>query len=53
VDYSWWDVNYDTLPLAAIEAMQYGHALERILWEILLSNPSLGPVYLIKLDISN
>ena len=36
-----------------MEAMQYGHALDRILWEIFLSNPSLGPVYLIKLDISN
>jgi hypothetical protein len=33
--------------------MQYGRALDRILWEILLSNPSLGPVYLFKLDISN
>ena len=30
-DYSWWDVNADTLPLAAMEAMQFGHALERIL----------------------
>ena len=53
VDYSWWDVNADTLPLAALEAMQFGHALDRILREILLANPAFGPVYLIKLDISD
>ena len=53
VDYSWWDVNADTLPLAAMESMQFGHALDRILREILLANPAFGPVYLIKLDISD
>ena len=52
-DYSWWDVNSDTLPLAAMEAMQFGHALDRILREILLSNPEHGPVHLIKVDISD
>ncbi|KAL3823259.1 LOW QUALITY PROTEIN: hypothetical protein ACHAXA_011104, partial [Cyclostephanos tholiformis] len=45
VDYSWWDVNADTLPLAAMELMQFGHALERIRREILLANPDFGPVY--------
>ncbi|KAL3816142.1 hypothetical protein ACHAXA_001629 [Cyclostephanos tholiformis] len=53
VDYSWWDVNADTLPLAAMELMQFGHALDRILREILLANPAFGPVHLIKLDISD
>jgi hypothetical protein len=53
VDYSWWDVNADTLPLAAMDAMQFGHALDQILCKILLSNPLLGPFYLIKLDISD
>ena len=53
-DYSWWGVNADTtLPLAAMEAMQFGHALNRILREILLADPALGPVHLIKLDISD
>ena len=52
-DYSWWGVNADTLPLAAMEAMQFGHALDRILREILLADPALGPVHLIKLDISD
>lgn len=52
-DYSWSGVNQDTLPLAAREAMQFGHALERILREILLANPAFGPVQLIKVDISD
>ena len=30
-DYTWFGVNADTLPLAAKEAMQFGHALEQIL----------------------
>ncbi len=52
-DYSWWNINRDTLPLAALEAMQFGHALDRILRELLLADPTLGPIYLIKLDISD
>ena len=52
-DYSWWGVNDDTLPLAAMEAMQFGHALDRILREILLANPAFGPVRLMKVDISD
>ena len=52
-DYTWSGVNQDTLPLFASEAMQFGHALERILREILLANPSHGPVYLTKTDLSD
>ena len=52
-DYSWWGINADTLPLAAKESMQFGHALDRILREILLADPAHGPVYLIKIDISD
>jgi hypothetical protein len=33
--------------------MQFGHALDRILREILLADPKNGPVYLIKIDISD
>ncbi len=52
-DYSWWGVNEDTLPLAALEAMHFGRSLERILREILFTNPAHGPVQMIKLDISD
>jgi hypothetical protein len=52
-DYSWWGVNKDTLPLAAMEVMQFGWSLERILWKIPFANPAHGPVQMIKLDISD
>ncbi|KAL7526950.1 hypothetical protein ACHAXR_005745 [Thalassiosira sp. AJA248-18] len=52
-DYTWSNVNHDTLPLVATESMQFGHALERILREILLANPNHGPVYLNKTDLSD
>lgn len=52
-DYSFYAVNLDTLPLAALESMQFGHALDRVLRHILLANPELGPVYLMKVDLSD
>ena len=52
-DYSWSNVNQETLPIAPMEAMQFGHAIDRILREILIANPELGPLQLIKLDISD
>ena len=53
VDYTWSNVNEETLPLAPSEAMQFGHALDRILREILLADPKLGPIHMLKLDISD
>ena len=38
---------------AAMEAMQFGHALDRILREVLLADPTHGPVHLIKVDLSD
>ena len=52
-DYSYYDVNDETLPIAALESMQFGHALDRILRNILLANPNAGPVYLMKVDLSD
>ena len=52
-DYAYYGVNDDTLELFAEESMQYGHALDRILCEILLADPELGPVHLHKIDISD
>jgi Reverse transcriptase (RNA-dependent DNA polymerase). len=53
VDYSFYGINQDTLPLIAEDAMQFGHALARILRHILLADPQHGPVYLLKLDIAD
>ena len=52
-DYTFYAVNLDTLPLAALDSMQFGHALDRILRHILLSDPDLGPVHLMKVDLSD
>ena len=52
-DYSFYGVNDETIPLAALESMQFGHALERFLRELLLANPALGPVHLAKTDCSD
>lgn len=53
VDYSFSGVNQATLQLAPEEAMQFGHALERLLQRIHLANRAFGPVFLIKVDISD
>ena len=50
-DYSFYEVNQETSPIAALEAMQFGHTLDRILRHILISNPNHGPVYLMKGDL--
>lgn len=53
VDYSFSAVNRDTAPLSPSEAMQFGRALERIITQIVHSNPKYGPVNLIKIDIAD
>jgi hypothetical protein len=53
VDYSFFGVNDETAKLAPREAMQFGKALERILRQIVESNPTHGPVYLLKIDIAD
>jgi hypothetical protein len=53
VDYSCFDLNYETLKLSHQEAMQFGKVLERILTQIVEPNPEFGPVKLIKVDIAD
>ena len=53
VDYSWWNVNQETLPLAPKGAMQFGHTLDCILREILLADPAYGPPEMMKVDIAD
>mmetsp|Transcript_6869 Transcript_6869/g.13922 ORF Transcript_6869/g.13922 Transcript_6869/m.13922 type:complete len:325 (+) Transcript_6869:2219-3193(+) len=53
VDYSFSGVNDDTLPLSPHEAMQFGRALERIITQVVHSNPRFGPVKFIKIDIAD
>ena len=53
VDYSFSDLNAETLKLAPAEAMQFGRALQRVLKHILDADPRFGPVYLAKIDIAD
>ena len=53
VDYFWWNLNQETLPLAPKESMQFGHALDRIYREILLADPAYGPPEMMKVDIAD
>ena len=52
-DRSWSGVKAETKPVVPVESMQFGHALERIIREILLADPALGPVKMIKVDLSD
>ena len=53
VDYTFHGVNPETVPLAPKEAMQFGRALERILYKVRHANPKYGPVYLSKTDLAD
>ena len=52
-DYSYFKTNVKTLPVAFLFSVQYGHALNRLLREIVFADPALGPVYLLKADVSD
>ena len=52
-DYSYFKTYAETLPVACLSAMQYGRALDRLLREIVFADPALGPVYLLKADVSD
>ena len=52
VDYSFSQVNADTVPLAPAEAMQFGRALQRVsINRVVGAEQRYGPVYLAKIDI--
>lgn len=53
VDYSFYDINNDTLHLTTLDSMQFGRALDRILHKITHADPRHGPVYLTKVDIAD
>jgi hypothetical protein len=53
VDYTFSEVNQDTDKKAPREAMQFGRALDRVLRAILTADPRHGPVYMLKIDLSD
>jgi hypothetical protein len=53
VDYSFHDVNIDTVKLSPAEAMQFGKANERLQSHLVKSNPKYGDCHMYKVDISD
>jgi len=53
VDYTFSGINTETLPIAAMDSMQFGHALNRLLRRIVEADPQNGPVYLSKIDLAD
>ena len=51
--YSFNPINAETLPICDLSAMHYGRCLDRLLREILYADPKLGPVHMIKADVSD
>ena len=52
-DYSFSNLGYETLPIAAISAMKYGWALDRLSREVVIAYPELGLVNVLKADVSD
>ena len=53
VNYGFNPINAKTLPICDLSAMQYGRCLDRLLHEIVYADPKLGPVHMIKADVSD
>ena len=53
VDYTYSGVNATTDRCAYQEAMQFGGTLKRLLQQILLAKPEHGPVFALKIDLSD
>ena len=51
--YSFSTINSETLHISELCAIQYGRALYRLLRQLVLSDPALGTVYILKVDISD
>ena len=53
VDHTWFGVNGHTVVELPPQVMQFGGALSRILWLLHHADPSHGPVYMAKYDLSD
>ena len=53
VDYSYSGLNKETQKMAPPEAMQFGRALHRLLYRIFTAPKNQGPIYMLKIDLSD
>ena len=51
-DYSYFKTNAENLPVSCLSSIQYGRTLYRLLREIVFVDHALGPVYILKADMS-
>ena len=51
-DYSYSNLNSKTLSIASLSSMQYGQDLDELIMEVVISDPSLGIVHVLKQDAS-
>ena len=47
-NYSYYNINADTLPIAALSAMQYGRVLDCLIRDVVIVDPVLVPIYVLK-----
>ena len=52
-DYSYSNLNSKMLHISTFYAMQYGRDLDRLIREVIIANPALGPVHVLKVDVSD
>ena len=52
-DYSYFKTNAENLPVSCLSSIQYGRTLDRLLHEIVFVDHALGPVYILKADVSD
>jgi hypothetical protein len=53
VDYTFSNVNGNTLQWAPREAMQFGRALQQVLTALVHADPRYGPVHMAKIDVAD
>ena len=53
VDYSFYGLNAETVPLSSPKSMQFGRTTKRLQQMVASANPRYGPVYMYKIDISD
>ena len=52
-NYSYNTINSQTLSIAPLVLIQYGRDIDRLLRKIMFADPTLGPVYMMKGDVSD
>ena len=51
-DYSYSNLNSETLYIDVLSNVQYGRVLDRIIGEVVIAHTALGPVYVLKADVN-